>query len=114
MNNKIYSLGALKNLMFSSGNEIGGFPPTNSVAAQKVVRQLQDSHREIIACLLDYNLKFLQLEKSKDENSKIRESTQALSLNSVVFDSITYLETGNICGSLGRVVQLGKSKNFCL
>ena len=114
VDNKVYSLGALKNLMFSSGAEIGGFPPTNSVAAQKVVRQLQDSHREIISCLLNYNLKFLQLEKSKDEHSKIRESTQALSLNSVVFDSISYLESGNICGSLGRVVQLGKSKNFCL
>ena len=114
VDNKVYSLGALKNLMFSSGAEIGGFPPTNSVAAQKVVRQLQDSHREIISCLLNYNLKFLQLEKSKDEHSKIRESTQALSLNSVVFDSISYLESGNISGSLGRVVQLGKSKNFCL
>ena len=114
VNNKIYSLGALKNLMFSSGNEIGGFPPCNSSAAQKVVNQLHDAHREIISCLLEYNLKFLQFDRSKDENSKIRESTQSLTVNSVIFDSITYLETGNICGSLGRVVQISRSRNFCL
>ena len=100
--------------MFSSGNEIGRFPPCNSSAAQKVVNQLHDVHREIISCLLDYNLKFLQFDRSKTENSKISESSQSLTLDSVIFDSITYLETGNISGSLGRVVQISKSKNFCL
>ena len=119
---KIYSLNTLLCLMTNEGylaaSDDGLGLLSESAArknkVQKVCFRLSQLRTQLTRLIMATQLDTLLDNIHRREHIKHKLSVMDLKIGDVVFDSLGFVQTGHLSGSLARVVALGKSRNHLL
>ena len=119
---RVYSLNTLRSLLMDTGTlacEADGVEPMDTgvrrrVKVEKLCSRLSGLRVQMTRLIMSFHLDTLLDNVHRREKVKHGKAVETIARGDIVFDGIGFEKSGNLTGSLGKVVGLGTSKNHLL